>query len=275
MEDLTQLLDSKNLEMIKSETMELYPSETNCLDEINHMLIGDKYKILDSIGKGGMGSVFLCENLFLKNNWAVKKIRIDDFEFEDSEVQVLKKLHHENIPQIVDYYYIDNNLYIVQSYIKGYSMLDYIGTYGINEELVKKWMLQLGSVLDYLHSFAPSPVYHLDIKPENIIVTPNENIVLVDFGSSIIKNKESVHSRTYSMNYSAPEQILAKGISGASDIFSYGRVFDKILEMGIKEGMISKVFYNKYKDIIKSTLPLNPEKRENNIKIILNKIKHG
>jgi serine/threonine-protein kinase len=240
---------------------------------MHHKVIGDKYKIIDSIGKGGMGSVFLCENLFLKNNWAVKKVEIHKENFDDGEIEALKKLHHENIPQIVDYYIMDNSLYIVQSYIRGYSMPEYVNGYSLSEDLIKKWMIQLGSVIDYLHSIKPSPILHLDIKPGNIIVTPNENIVLVDFGSSIINRKHWNNSKTYSMTYSAPEQILGKPVGSFSDIFSYGKVFDKLLDTAITEGCISENFYRKYKDIIKTTLPLNPELREKNIKKVLNKIK--
>lgn len=273
MEELTQLLDSNKIEQIKSETMALFPSQERDVQVMHHKVIGDKYKIIDSIGKGGMGSVFLCENLFLKNNWAVKKVEIHKENFDDGEIEALKKLHHENIPQIVDYYIMDNSLYIVQSYIRGYSMPEYVNGYSLSEDLIKKWMIQLGSVIDYLHSIKPSPILHLDIKPGNIIVTPNENIVLVDFGSSIINRKHWNNSKTYSMTYSAPEQILGKPVGSFSDIFSYGKVFDKLLDTAITEGCISQNFYRKYKDIIKTALPLNPELREKNIKKVLNKIK--
>jgi serine/threonine-protein kinase len=168
---------------------------------------------------------------------------------------------------------MDNSFFIVQSYIRGYSMPEYVNGYSLSEDLIKKWMIQLGSVIDYLHSIKPSPILHLDIKPGNIIVTPNENIVLVDFGSSIINRKHWNNSKTYSMTYSAPEQILGKPVGSFSDIFSYGKVFDKLLDTAITEGCISQNFYRKYKDIIKTALPLNPELREKNIKKVLNKIK--
>jgi serine/threonine-protein kinase len=194
-----------------------------------------KYKYIKKLGSGGCGEVFLAENIKLGSIWAIKEIAKDRGTTISGyiEPRILKCLNHPALPRICDVYEDESRIYIVEDYIEGNSMKQELAANGkFDEDTVIDWGIQLCSVLDYLHGRKPNPVIYGDMKPENIIVTKEGFIKLIDFGVSSILAEETIvpegteqKSNTHfigTRGYAAPEQFAGRGISQQSDIYSLG-----------------------------------------------------
>lgn len=199
-------------------------------------IIDNTYQIINEIGSGGMGVVYLAYHLRLEKYIVLKKIKMlfSDIAMLRNEVDILKSLHHRYLPQVYDFIEYNSDIYTVIDYISGYDLEYYINNrYTFSESQLTKWLKQLCEVLQYLHEQNP-PVLHTDIKPANIIVTENEDICLIDFGISL---GASNSIKGYSKNYSSPEQYenilyASEGcfpepfeLDGRTDIYSLGATF--------------------------------------------------
>lgn len=154
-------------------------------------LVDGKYKILNEVGHGGMSIVYLAMNEKANKQWAIKEVRKDgvkDFEVVKqslvAETDMLKKLNHPYLPDIVDVIEDDDRFLIVMDYIQGNSLSKAIEEYGaLPQDDVIHWAKQLCDVLGYLHSQNP-PIIYRDMKPANIMLKPDGNITLIDFGTA-------------------------------------------------------------------------------------------
>jgi serine/threonine-protein kinase len=156
-----------------------------------------RYRIEAPIGQGGMGSVYLAEDLRLEGRkCAVKAVRIDptiepalitELQHQFSrEASVLARLDHPNLPKVSDYFTEDGLDYLVMDYVSGKNLkelMDEARRSGrcLTEVEVLAWARQLCDALEYMHTQDP-PVLHRDIKPSNIKLAPSGLIKLVDFG---------------------------------------------------------------------------------------------
>ncbi len=168
----------------------------------------DLYEIHEKIGSGGGGTVFRAFHKNLRKEVVIKKNHemITDERMQRAEADILKNLHHQYLPQVFDYFVIDGVGYTVMDFVEGESlqqMLDRGVTF--SEKKVLKYAKQLTEALDYLHS-RKIPVIHGDIKPDNIMLTPEDNICLIDFNISGISVKGKARTFGYTPGYSAPEQ---------------------------------------------------------------------
>lgn len=191
-------------------------------------IIEEKYEVIKVLGSGGMGTVYLCKNIRLGNLWAIKEIKKEHNTHINilSEPNILKELNHPGIPRIVDIFYIDNNLYMVQDFIDGQTLKDYIEEKGpLDTKSTCKIISSICDIIEYLHSMN-SPIIHRDLKPANIILTPNGNVVLIDFGISKVY-KTDKHKDTVAMGsngYAAPEQCGLGKSCKQTDIYGIGMV---------------------------------------------------
>ena len=184
----------------------LSEDDTNKLDKDN--VINGMYKIIKPIGEGGTGDIFLAWHLNLKKNVVIKRIK-DDFVGkvnERGEADILKKLHHRYLPQVYDFIQTGNEVYTVMDYIEGNTLKDYIDAkIRFNEAQIIKWLKQLCEALDYLHSQQPA-IIHSDIKPSNIMITPDGDVCLIDFNISFSADgTDQLTGCTEA--YASPEQI--------------------------------------------------------------------
>lgn len=156
-----------------------------------------RYKIRRVIGQGGMGCIYLADDLRLEGrNCALKEVEYDRSlppdllrEARDQflrEATVLARLDHPNLPKVSDFFSISSRDYLVMDYVPGKDLRTLImenrqaGTF-LDEEEVLFWASQLCDALEYLHGQVP-PILHRDIKPSNLKLTPSGLIKLVDFG---------------------------------------------------------------------------------------------
>lgn len=201
-------------------------------------VIDGKYEILRKIGQGGMSVVYLAMDTHLNKQWAVKEIRKkgngkDDVVIVNSllaEANMMKKLDHPLLPRIVDI--IDNGetIFVVMDYIEGESLDKILLEYGPQpEELVIAWAKQLCDVLSYLHSQKP-PIIYRDMKPANIMLKPEGNIKIIDFGIAREYKEQSLADTTVlgTKGYAPPEQYSGQ-TDARSDIFALGMTMHHLL----------------------------------------------
>ena len=156
-----------------------------------------RYKIRRIIGQGGMGSIYLADDLRLEGRLcALKEVEHDRSlpmelmrEAREQflrEATVLARLDHPNLPKVSDFFSIGSRDYLVMDYVPGKDlrtlMLEarHAGTF-LNEQDVLNWSSQLADALAYMHIQDP-PILHRDIKPSNLKLTPSGLLKLVDFG---------------------------------------------------------------------------------------------
>ena len=196
-------------------------------------LVDNKYKILSEVGHGGMSVVYLAINERANKTWAVKEIRKDgvcNFEAVKQglivETDILKRLNHKYLPSIIDVIDADDSFLIVMDYIEGQSLQSLVKKNGAQDtEIVVEWAKQLTDVLGYLHSRTPAIIYR-DMKPANVMLKPDGNITLIDFGTAReFKNRNMVEDTTClgTRGYAAPEQFGGRGQTDArTDIYCLG-----------------------------------------------------
>ncbi len=196
-------------------------------------VLDKKYKILSEIGHGGMSVVYLAINERANKTWAVKEVRKDgvcDFEAVHQglivETDMLKKLNHPHLPSIIDVIDTEDSFLIVMDYVEGMSLQKVIDMNGPQPvDLVLRWGKQLCDVLGYLHNQNP-PIIYRDMKPANIMLKPDGNITLIDFGTarefkygSNVDDTKVLGTR----GYAPPEQYGGNGQTDVrADIYSLG-----------------------------------------------------
>ncbi len=205
------------------------------------VILKHRYKIIKKIGNGGFGYAFLAQDLDLpsKRYCVIKQLQPQGInqgvyqivkERFQREAAILEDLGHnqDQIPRLYAYFEENNQFYLVQEYIEGENLADFVANKGLMPApQVKEILLSLLQVLEYVHS---QKIIHRDIKPENIILRNRDNLpVLIDFGSV----KESLTTQLSSPSQSAksivigtpgfmpPEQSIGRPLF-ASDTYALG-----------------------------------------------------
>jgi serine/threonine-protein kinase len=156
-----------------------------------------RYQVKRIIGQGGMGCIYLAEDLRLEGRLcAIKEVEYDRALPEDMlqeareqfqrEATVLARLDHPNLPKVSDFFFIEDRDYLVMDFVPGKDLRQLMmdaqqqDTF-LTEDEVLDWASQLADALKYLHTQDPA-ILHRDIKPSNLKLTPNGLVKLVDFG---------------------------------------------------------------------------------------------
>lgn len=203
-------------------------------------VINDRYILQYELGRGGMSKVYLARDIKLNMDWAIKVLDISSKSSHaqiykiatEKEVSLLKSLKHPALPRIVDYFLMDEKMYIVMDYIEGSTLMEILEREGKQrEEDVVKWMRAVCDVLNYLHTRKNAIIYR-DIKPSNIMLTPEGDIKLIDFGIARTYKSTSNSDTEYlgSRGYAAPEQCSQLGQSDErTDIYGVGATMYHLL----------------------------------------------
>ena len=196
-------------------------------------IIDDKYEILTLIGQGGMSKVYLARDRRLNKQWAVKEIQKKARDKNNevvvqsaiAEANMIKQLDQPSIVRIVDI--IDNPdvIYIIEDYIEGETLNTILEENGAQpQELVIEWAMQICEALEYLHTRKPAIIYR-DMKPSNVMLKPDGNIKIIDFGIAR-EYKEQSLADTVSLGtkgYTSPEQFGGQGQTDArTDLYCFG-----------------------------------------------------
>lgn len=201
-------------------------------------VIDGKYEILREIGRGGMSVVYLAMDTHLNKQWAVKEIRKKGSGKNDevivnsllAEANLMKRLDHPTLPRIVDIIDKGVTIYVVMDYIEGESLDKILRDYGPQpEEQVVTWAMQIADALSYLHSQKP-PIIYRDMKPANVMLKPEGNIKIIDFGIAREYKEEKLSDTTVlgTKGYAPPEQYSGQ-TDARSDIFALGMTMHHLL----------------------------------------------
>ncbi len=202
-------------------------------------IVDGKYEILKQIGKGGMSVVYLAMDNRLNKQWAIKEIRKKGTYQNDqviinsllAEANLMKRLDHAALPRIVDIIDSGQTIYIIMDYIEGESLDKILKEEGAQpEKMVLDWAKQLCDVLDYLHAQKP-PIIYRDMKPGNVMLKPEGNLKVIDFG--IAREYKTEHTADTTIlgtkGYAPPEQHGARQTDTRSDIYALGMTMHHLL----------------------------------------------
>jgi len=206
--------------------------------EPNQILQG-RYKIIESIGRGGMGAVYKAMDTRLHAIVALKQTLVSGEAprraFE-REAQLLAGLRHPALPKVSDHFVEEDGQFLVMEFIPGDDLgtllSKRVGPFPVADVL--RWADVLLDALEYLHGHTP-PIIHRDIKPQNLKLTDRGEIILLDFG--LAKGAAAAMTRTastasvfgYTPHYASLEQIKGTGTDPRSDLYSLGATLYHLL----------------------------------------------
>lgn len=170
----------------------------------------EHYDIYEQIGAGGGGIVYRAMDKGLQKQVVLKKIKgtksIQDCR---TEVDILKNLKHSYLPQVLNFIESSEGIFTVMDFIPGKSLQQMLDAgHQFTEKETLKYARQLCEVLSYLHAQRPS-IVHGDIKPDNVMITPEGNVCLIDFNISGTLEGQGTQTFGYTPGFSSPEQIRA------------------------------------------------------------------
>ena len=192
-------------------------------------LLINRYRILEILGQGGMGSIYRAEDENLGVHVAVKENLFTSEEYARQfrrEAVILANLRHPNLPRVTDHFVIDGQgQYLVMDFIEGEDLRERIDVQGLLSDVDAVILgTAVCDALAYLHSRQPQ-VVHRDIKPGNVKITPAGTVILVDFGLAKVNQDSQVTTtgaRAMTPGYSPPEQYGTARTDPRSDIYSLG-----------------------------------------------------
>ena len=216
-------------------------------------LIQNRYLVVHLIGKGGMGEVYLAVDQRLGSAVALKRTFFAGDEMLgnafEREARTLARLRHPVLPKVSDHFTENQEQYLVMEHISGDDLAKRL-------ELAQKpfpmswvlfWADQLLDALSYLHSHEP-PIIHRDIKPQNLKLTDENHIILLDFGLSKISTGQTHISASgstgsvvgYTPHYAPMEQIRGVGTSARSDLYSLSATLYQLLTNAVPPDALTR-----------------------------------
>jgi formylglycine-generating enzyme required for sulfatase activity/predicted Ser/Thr protein kinase len=262
----------------------------------------DKYQIGYPLAQGGFGITYLAVNTVLQQTVAIKEYYPRDQALREGitgsiiiptdqaeaysrgkkrflkEAQILARFKHPNIVQVLDFFEERNTAYLVMELIEGYTLKNELKSnshHRLSESRVKEVMDTLVISLGELHE---NGIYHLDIKPDNVMITKEGKIVLVDFGSAryAVNGDATRRSGSYTLQYAPPELFSGEDISAASDIFELGMMLCELLSGELPPDALKRLFNNNWssdflgspwRKLVEEAIRLNPQERPQNVQL--------
>jgi len=179
------------------------------MPETSVSVLGPDYENIVPMAGGGTGELFRAHKRGLDVDVVVKrcKTKYQGRMDETREARILKNLRHQYLPRIYDVIYAaDGFAYTVMDYIEGCNLDQYVKRYGaLPQKQVVRWLRQLCEVIAYLHKQKPA-VVHCDLKPQNIMITMEGDICVIDFNTSLLYDNREMQALGATCGYAAPEQ---------------------------------------------------------------------
>ena len=238
------------------------------------------YKIIEKLGEGGMGEVYLAEDIKLKRQVALKFLPKEFSRNPEAKKRFMTEarsssiLDHNNICVIHEISETDDGqLFISMNYCQGETLQNYIKEKNPTLKQILKYITQIAKGLEKAHN---KGIVHCDIKPTNIIITDDGVVKIVDFGIARIASQEKLISpdrTTGTIAYMSPEQISNSNIDNRTDIWSLGVIFYEILtnQMPFQDSYDQAVMYSIINEKPKAITAINPD-IPNELEQIINKM---
>ncbi|TFG37390.1 MAG: PEGA domain-containing protein [Desulfobacterales bacterium] len=196
-----------------------------------------RYEVVEELGKGSMGVVYKAHDPHIDRHVALKVLRQERMSSENyvrrflKEAKAIGRLSHPGIVSVYDIGQDQGSIYIAMELLQGLSLQEVIRQKKLNIEQIIDLISQVGEALDYLHR---SGIIHRDIKPTNIIITPEGRAKITDFGIARIEDT-SAHQQTQigeilgTPEYMSPEQVEGKPVDNRSDLYSLGVILYELM----------------------------------------------
>lgn len=189
------------------------------MDTISQSILSGKYEVLQTLGSGSFGTVYLARHQSLESERAIKQIphaMLDRLSVL-SEARLLKSLQHPGIPTIYDIEEDDDYFYLVEEYVRGESLEDFL----LHQTVISPQLFfdicdQLCDIYSYLHTVMDKPILYQDLKPAHIIVY-GKRIKIIDLGGISFRHFGNAE-------FSAPETLAGKEPTVSADVFSLGKL---------------------------------------------------
>ncbi|MBR1571116.1 MAG: protein kinase [Lachnospiraceae bacterium] len=189
--------------------------------------IFDKYETVYTVYESSATKIVLIRNRLTDEFFILKMIcKSSNLAFPNyfSEAELLEGLSHPAIPSVIDRYEDDGYIYLVEEYVSGESLRQYLQDHQrITTKEFFNLIEKICQVLIYLHENTMGPILYLDLKPEHIFFE-GDKLRLVDFGSAIIMNEDNIRSHSGTPGFASPEQLRGDVVDEQSDIYSLGRL---------------------------------------------------
>ena len=231
--------------------------------------VGKRYRIIRSLGEGGMANVYEAEDLVQKRRVTLKMLRFDlqddprSVERFHKEANSLTKLDNPHIVQIYDFGNDHGVPYLIMEYVKGTDLKTYLKEhYPLSCEKVVDIMEQILSAVESAHRIG---IIHRDLKPQNILIDNYGKVKVTDFGISIAAMESATITKTNTMigsvHYISPEQARGSIITKQSDIYSLGIILFELLTGKVPfEGQTAvSIAVKHYRDNLPSARKINPK----------------
>jgi len=195
------------------------------------------YKVLEEIGHGGMGVVYLAEDTRLGRKVALKSLPLalsmqpDLRQRLRREARAAATISHPAVAVVYALEEVNDHLFIASEYVRGETLRDEIARGPIAPERARAIAAEIAAALAAAHD---AGVIHRDLKPENVLIKPDGGVKVVDFGIAQIEGPEATRlTRAGSMlgtpAYMAPEQLLGQTVDGRADIYAWGIVLSEMV----------------------------------------------
>jgi len=192
------------------------------------VLLKERYKITSLIASSGMGNIYLAEDQTLKTQVAVKEnlySSVDHSRQFRREATLLANLRHPNLPRVIDHFVLPGmGEYLVMDYVPGQDLREKVTSLRkpMSEAEAVAIGVKIAQALSYLHTRTP-PIIHRDVKPANIKMTPEGDVVLVDFGLAKVQTTDLTEAGVQGVTPGfSPVEQYGEGADARSDIYALG-----------------------------------------------------
>lgn len=221
------------------------------------------YTIVSFVGKGGMGSVYLAEHKYIKQQKvAIKVINADmvnDFTRTrlQQEAEALARLNHPNIVHFLDYHIDETgNIYLIEEYAEGVSLEKYINEINglIVEDRICGFFEPILDAMSYAHKMH---IVHRDLKPSNIIIMEDGTPKILDFGIATLMRDDAQEDGLImgTPSYMSPEQVKGENLDARSDIYSLGVVLYQMLTGAVPYDTTTMSEFEINRHVVEEPLP--------------------
>lgn len=244
-------------------------------------IVHSRYRIIEKIGQGAMATVYSAEDQKTGTRFALKmmgmfadseeetQLAIQQFEHEAS---LLHTLRHPNIPRVYEWFEEDNQRFLVMDLIDGEVLSRYADIVSRNTKEpeyvckptdVVNWAIQIARALQYLHEQEPTPIVYKDLKPDNLMLNTQGQIMMIDFG--IAKGRDSagqyktIIKGMVTPGYAAPEQYAGADTDPRTDLYALGATMYALIGGRVPPQAVDRHerIYSKAPDPLKPIRQLN------------------
>ncbi|MCA9580796.1 MAG: serine/threonine protein kinase [Myxococcales bacterium] len=205
-------------------------------------LFAGRFLLKRTLGKGGMGVVYLAEDTMAGTEVALKifapRYRVSRDHIERAirpEVILARKVSHPHVCRVYDMGRASSEVFLTMEYVNGRTLRQIIDGGGVSARRTDRYLRHILEALSAIHR---AGVVHRDLKPSNVMVTRHNRVVVLDFGlASDARDDGHVGIPVGTIRYAAPEQLEGRRASVQSDIFSFGLIAEEMLALAYPQGI--------------------------------------